>query len=113
MFNYSLREFKSLICSGNQARSKVKDSRSRFGLKIGPVMGYPFPQGFAGSNPARCTKHLWTIHALCRGRGGAHETSRKISRFKQAVVPFVYQAASAVLGFAAVTHFRWFALRES
>src|SRR4030067_644618 len=43
----------------NQARSKVKDSRSRFGLKIGPAMGYPFPQGFAGSNPARCTKNLF------------------------------------------------------
>ena len=62
---------------GNQARSKVKDSRSTFGRQVWPHgMGYPFPQGFAGSNPARSTKpdkHLycprsadWRISALIR-----------------------------------------------
>jgi hypothetical protein len=32
----------------------VKDSRSKDAL-IGALMGNPFPQGFAGSNPARST----------------------------------------------------------
>jgi hypothetical protein len=41
----------------------VKDSRSTFGRQVGPLMGNPFPQGFAGSNPARSTipeKHFYT-----------------------------------------------------
>jgi hypothetical protein len=42
---------------GNQARSKVKDSRSRR-FDLSAQMGNPFPQGFAGSNPARSTNHL-------------------------------------------------------
>jgi len=54
------------VCCGNQARSKVKeyadacstkDSRSNI-WPARPMMGYPFPQGFAGSNPARSTTNF-------------------------------------------------------
>jgi hypothetical protein len=55
------RQFCTALRYGNQARSKVKDSRSRR-FDLSAQMGNPFPQGFAGSNPARSTtldKHLY------------------------------------------------------
>ena len=58
------------VCYGNQARSKVKDSRSRR-FDLSAQMGNPFPQGFAGSNPARSTipdKHFYVSAVSCSAK---------------------------------------------